>query len=111
MNSRGYRGAARWIVGAGNSREDRPIHLIHGHPMKTALMFLVSMLAVACPSGHANPQDDLVAGMRLSAKQASDLEAAVAADPDDFAAHAKLLGYYSMTRFNSTEAKESSRKA
>src|SRR4051812_44761169 len=54
-------------------------------------------------------QADAMAGIRLSADEAKDLEDEVAQKPEDVSARAKLLGYYLMKRRNSVAAKEAYR--
>ena len=51
-----------------------------------------------------------MAGQKLSADQVSDLETAVAKNPDDLSARMKLLGYYFMRQYSSKEAREARQK-
>ncbi len=56
-----------------------------------------------------DPYDDTTAGSQLGAKEARDLEAAVAKQPDDLSSRTKLLGYYFGSRPKSDEARQKQR--
>jgi Flp pilus assembly protein TadD len=55
-------------------------------------------------------QSEAMAGRRLNANQAAELEATVAKNPDDLSARTKLLGYYFTSRPTSEDAKAANRK-
>jgi hypothetical protein len=86
--------------------------------MKYLFMFLV--LFVSTATLHAKPNGDppkksdataeAMAGGKLNASQASDLETVAAKNPDDLSARTKLLGYYFKSRHTSADAKAANRK-
>lgn len=86
--------------------------------MKSTLILTILMTGASLltgwsaeePPGKNDPYRDTMAGRKLDAKQAGDLEAAVTGHPDDLSARTKLLGYYFMKSFTSDEAKEGLRK-
>lgn len=74
------------------------------------LLTLVILFAAAtahaecdCPI-QAGTIDEAMAGEELTAKEAADLELAVATHPEDLSAHTKLLGYYSRRQYKSPQA-------
>jgi tetratricopeptide (TPR) repeat protein len=80
------------------------------------LRFLI-LLAVLCVTNHCpaqpsktDPQREVMAGQKLSADQISDLEAAVAKNPDDLSTRTELLGYYFIRQYSSPEAREGRQK-
>src|ERR1700674_3214517 len=86
--------------------------------MKSSLRLIILMTGAALltglcaqeQSGQADPQMEALAGQKLNANKVSDLEAAIAKNPDDLSARTQLLGYYFRARFTSAEAKEGHRK-
>jgi Flp pilus assembly protein TadD len=78
-----------------------------------ALVFSSTMLQaksnVEAPK-KPGAQSEAMAGLKLNAKQAAELEAAVAKNPDDLSARTKLLGYYCTSRHTSDDAKAANRK-
>jgi hypothetical protein len=75
-------------------------------PRYLILISAVCALAL-CPlrTFPADAEDDAMAGRRLNADEAKELEAAVAKQPDDLSARTKLLGYYFSRQYTSPKAK------
>lgn len=84
--------------------------------MKSTLTIIVlltgaSLLTGWCADKQPGQTDlDALAGQNLNAKAASDLETALARNPDDLAIRTKLLSYYFRAQFTSAQAKESHRR-
>lgn len=70
-----------------------------------------TFLTSPCPGEppQSDPYEDAMAGHQLGAKEAGDLEAAVAKQPDDLSSRTKLLGYYFGSRSRSAGTKEKRR--
>ena len=62
------------------------------------------------PPKKSDANTEAMAGLRLNANQASELEAAVAKNPDDLSARTKLLGYYFKSRHTAADARATQRK-
>lgn len=78
--------------------------------LPTLIMAAAFLSTQACPAGRADPYRDAMAGSKMNATQAGELESALAAKPDDMAARTKLLGYYFMAGRGAGDAREHRRK-
>ena len=59
-----------------------------------ALVAASFLSAYTCPAQPLDPYTDVMAGVRMNADQAAELETALEAKPDDLSSRTKLLGYY-----------------
>ena len=76
--------------------------------MKYIVSYFILMLAGAlyAQPESARPEMDAIAGQRMNAQEAGELESLVAQHPEDLTGRTKLLGHYFMARFTSAEARQ-----
>src|SRR3954470_18272781 len=84
------------------------------------LLFTILIVGLGAAALHAKSNTDssqkpdatkvAMAGLRLDADQAAELEAAIAKNPADLSARTKLLGYYFNSRYSAADAKAAQRK-
>jgi hypothetical protein len=75
----------------------------------TTATFLLTGWCLGEPEPRPDPIEEAMAGYRLGAKEAEELEAAVAKQPDDLSSRTKLLGYYFGNRPKSDAARQKQR--
>jgi tetratricopeptide (TPR) repeat protein len=76
-----------------------------------ALITIASLLfAPICPAETGDPIQNAMAGTKLSAEQAEELETVLEGNPDDLTTRTKLLGYYFPARHRGGDARAQHRK-